>query len=160
MPLPRLSSLPLRPHLRRRLASLAVAAAVRQDTNVWTPAPLCEVEPAAVSLFHISVDVSDSSDLASYHTRPGQYLQLRVPDAPKPSFLAIASPPSLAVSTGRFEFLVKIVEGTTAEALCALKKGDVVELSPVMGKGFDISRVDPPEDYPTIFIFATGSGIR
>ncbi|XP_031387852.1 fruit protein pKIWI502 isoform X2 [Punica granatum] len=155
MPLPRLSPL----HIRRRLASLAVAAAVRQDTIVWTPALLSEVEPAAASLFHISVDVSDSSELAGSHNRPGQYLQLRVPDAPKPSFLAIASPPSLAASTGRFEFLVKSVEGTTAEALCALKRGDVVELSPVMGKGFDIARIDPPKDYPTVFIFATGSGI-
>ncbi|PKI69384.1 hypothetical protein CRG98_010182 [Punica granatum] len=28
-----------------------------------------------------------------------------------------------------------------------------------MGKGFDIARIDPPKDYPTVFIFATGSGI-
>ncbi|KAK4763074.1 hypothetical protein SAY86_008842 [Trapa natans] len=159
MPFSRLSPIPTRLHLRRRLSYFAVAASVRQDTTVWTPAPLSEVEPAATSLFHISIDISDSSDLATSHTRPGQYLQLRVPNAPKPSFLAIASPPSLAISTGRFEFLVKSVEGTTAEALCALKKGDVVELSPVMGKGFDIARVDPPEEYPTIYIFATGSGI-
>lgn len=143
---------------RRRFAT--VVAAVRQDTTVWTQAPLSEIEPAAESLFHVTIDVSDSSDLAASHTRPGQYLQLRVPDVEKPSFLAIASPPSYAVSKGAFEFLVKSVAGSTAELLCGLKKGDVVELSQVMGSGFKIDRIEPPEKYPTVLIFATGSGIR
>ncbi|KAK7269832.1 hypothetical protein RIF29_22593 [Crotalaria pallida] len=145
------------PHHRRRIST--VYAAVRQDTTVWTPAPLSEVERAADSLFHVTVNLSDAPDLAASHTRAGQYLQLRVPDAPKPSFLAIASPPKLAAASGVFEFLVKSVAGSTAEALCALKRGDVVELSQVMGNGFDISRVDPPEKFDTILIFATGSGI-
>lgn len=144
----------------RLFRSLAAAAAVRQDTTVWTQAPLTEIEPAAESLFHVTIDVSDAPDLAVSHTRPGQYLQLRVPDVEKPSFLAIASPPSLSEARGAFEFLVKTVAGSTAELLCGLKKGDVVELSQVMGRGFDIDRVDPPESFPTLLIFATGSGIR
>ncbi|KAK7343451.1 hypothetical protein VNO77_12203 [Canavalia gladiata] len=145
------------PHRRRRLAT--VSAAVRQDTTLWTPAPLSEVEPAAESLFHVAIDVSDAPDLAASHTHAGQYLQLRVPDAPKPSFLAIASPPKLSLVRGVFEFLVKSVAGSTAEALCALKRGDVVELSPVMGNGFDISRIEPAEKFGTVLVFATGSGI-
>jgi NAD(P)H-flavin reductase len=144
--------------LRRRFAT--VSAAVRQDTTVWTPLPLAEIEPAAESLFHIAIDVSDAPDLATSHTRAGQYLQLKVADSPKPSFLAIASPPKLAIKRGVFEFLVKSVAGSTAEALCALKKGDVVELSQVMGNGFDISRIEPPEKFGTVLVFATGSGIR
>ncbi|XP_054824064.1 fruit protein pKIWI502-like isoform X2 [Prosopis cineraria] len=153
LPFPRRLSL-----RRHRFASIA-AAAVRQDTTVWTPAPLSEVEPAAESLFHVTVDLSDSPDLATSHTRAGQYLQLRIPDVSKPSFLAIASPPKLASARGVFEFLVKSVPGSTAEILCELKKGTVVELSQVMGNGFDTSRIDPPEKYATVFIFATGSGI-
>ena len=149
----------LRSQRHNRFATVA-AAAVRQDTTLWTQAPLSEVEPAAESLFNVTVDLSDSPDLASSHTRAGQYLQLRVPDIEKPSFLAIASPPKLASSCGVFEFLVKSVAGSTAELLCGLKKGDVVELSQVMGNGFDISRIDPPENYSTVLIFATGSGIR
>lgn len=162
-PLPPMSilrRLKLHRHQRRRFATLAAAAVVRQDTTVWTQAPLSVVEPAADSLFHVAVDLSDSPDLASSHTRAGQYLQLRVPNAEKPSFLAIASPPSLVESGGAFEFLVKSVGGSTAELLCGLKRGDVVELSQVMGKGFDTDRIDPPEDYQTVLIFATGSGIR
>ncbi|KAG4202274.1 hypothetical protein ERO13_A05G317200v2 [Gossypium hirsutum] len=141
---------------RRRFATLA---AVRQDTTVWTPTPISSIETAAESLFHISIDVSSSPDLAASHTLPGQYLQLRLLDVEKPSFLAIASPPSLAASSGAFEFLVNSVAGSTAELLCGLKKGDVVELSQAMGNGFNIDKIDPPEDYPTVLIFATGSGI-
>lgn len=55
---------------------------------------------------------------------------------------------------------MKNIAGSTAEALCGLKKGDVVEISQVMGKGFDIDRIQPPDAYPTVVIFATGSGIR
>ncbi|KAK7390916.1 hypothetical protein VNO78_19110 [Psophocarpus tetragonolobus] len=142
---------------RRRIAT--VSAAVRQDTTFWTPAPLSEVEPVAESLFHIAIDVSDAPDLAASHSLAGQYLQVRVADAPKPSFLAIASPPKLAAVRGVFEFLVKSVAGSTAEALCALKRGDVVELSQAMGSGFNIDRIEPPEKFGTVFIFATGSGI-
>ncbi|XP_043695502.1 fruit protein pKIWI502 isoform X2 [Telopea speciosissima] len=151
-----LPHLNLRHHRRRYLS---VAAALRQDTSVWTQAPLSEVQPAAEELFHVSIDVSDSPDLVASHTRPGQYLQLRLPDAEKPAFLAIASSPSVSASKGQFEFLVKSVAGSTAELLCGLRRGDVVELSQVMGRGFDIGQISPPEEYPTVLIFATGSGI-
>ncbi|KAK1269240.1 Fruit protein [Acorus gramineus] len=145
--------------LRRRLSSIS-AAAVRQDT--WTQAPLTLIEPASSdgSLFHVAVDISASPDLVSSHTRPGQYLQLRPPPpAEKPAFLAIASPPSLAASDGVFEFLVKSVPGSPAEVLCGLRSGDVVELSAVMGSGFQVGRISPPEEARTVLIFATGSGI-
>lgn len=164
----------LSPHLRshapmsllrrhhRRLLSLA-AAAVKQDTTttVWAPAPLASVTQAADSLFHITIDVSDTPDVAASHTRAGQYLQLRLPDVEnaKPSFLAVASPPSWAAARGEFEFLVKSVAGSTAEVLCGLRRGDVVEVTQVMGRGFDVERISPPEEYSTVLIFATGSGI-
>ncbi|PIM98887.1 Ferredoxin--NADP(+) reductase [Handroanthus impetiginosus] len=147
-------------HLRLR-SSLAVSSvAVPQDTTLWTPSPLINVSPAAESLFHITIDVSESPELAASYTKAGQYLQLRLQDPnTRPSFLAIASPPSVAASKGVFEFLVKSVAGSTAELLCGLQKGDVVELSVVMGKGFDIDQISPPENYQTVLIFATGSGI-
>ncbi|URE42857.1 fruit protein [Musa troglodytarum] len=158
--LPRLRlglSLPL-----RRRALTAVAAAVRQDAATWTQAPLSLVAPASAdaSLFHVSVDVSDAPDLAVSYTLPGQYLQLRVPASEKPSFLAIASPPSFASSRGEFQFLVKRVPGSTADLLCELGRGDVVELSAVMGKGFQVERISPPDAFPAVLIFSTGSGIR
>lgn len=145
------------PH--RRLFS-TLAAALRQDTSLWTPAPLSSLSPASSdsSLFHLSLDLSDSPDLASSYSRPGQYLQLRLPHpGSKPSFLAIASPPS---PDPYFEFLVKSVPGSTAEALCGLQEGDVVEVSSVMGKGFALDAICPPEDFGTVLVFATGSGIR
>lgn len=144
------------PPSRRRLA---VSAAVRQDTTVWTQAPITTLDRAAESLFHVSIDVSDSPDLVASHTRPGQYLQLRVPDVEKPSFLAIASPPAFSAARGEFEFLVKSVGGSTAEILCKLGKGDLVELTHVNGKGFEVERIEPAEEFSTVLIFATGSGI-
>ncbi|XP_074309432.1 fruit protein pKIWI502 [Silene latifolia] len=146
-------------HLRRNTRRI-FAAAVRQDTNLYTPSLITHISPAAAeSLFHVSVSVSDSPHLAASYHRPGQYLQLKVPSSDKPSFLAIASPPSLAASDGEFHFLVKSVPGSTAELLCELRKGDVVELTAAMGNGFDLDRISPPEEFGTVLIFATGSGI-
>ncbi|CAN0871419.1 Fruit protein pKIWI502, partial [Linum grandiflorum] len=148
-------------HTRRLVtfSSTATAAAFSKDTAAWIQAPLSEIKPIAESLYHVSIDVSDSPDLAASHTLPGQYLQLRVPVVDRQTFLAIASPPSFAASRGAFEFLVKSVPGSTAELLCHLKRGDVVELSHAIGKGFEIDRIDPPEKYQAVLIFATGSGI-
>ncbi|KAK1416091.1 hypothetical protein QVD17_31879 [Tagetes erecta] len=145
-------------HIRRR--SYAISAAARQqDTFLWTTTPIAAVKPAAESLFHITIDVSDSPDLASSYTTAGQYLQVRIPNVSKPAFFAIASPPVLAFTNCVFEFLVKCIAGSTAELLCGLGKGDVVEMSPVLGKGFDIDRISPPEEHQSVLIFATGSGI-
>ena len=85
-----------------------------------------EIKPTAESVFHITIDVSNSPDLTVSHTRSRQYLQLRVPNVEKPSFLAIASPPSLSEACGTFEFLVKSVAGSSTELLCGLKEGDVI----------------------------------
>lgn len=54
---------------------------------------------------------------------------------------------------------MKSVAGSTAELLCRLQKGDVVELTEAMGKGFEIDQISPPENYQSVLIFATGSGI-
>ncbi|WVZ75330.1 hypothetical protein U9M48_023397 [Paspalum notatum var. saurae] len=158
------SPLPMRalPFLRRRLRSLTTAYAVQQDAAVWTPAPVSAVGVATAdgSVSHITVDLSDAADLAGSFTTPGQYLKIRVPSGSgeelKPAFMAIASPPGAGP---RFEFLVKSVPGTTAERLCGLRDGDVVELGAVMGNGFALDRITPPDAAQTVHIFATGTGI-
>ena len=65
-----------------------------------------------------------------------------------------------SAQAGQLEFLIKAVEGTTAALLCDLKVGDEADVSPVMGKGFNMDALHPAEDWPTVIIFATGSGIR
>ncbi|KAJ6808788.1 putative fruit protein pKIWI502 [Iris pallida] len=97
---------------------------------------LTHISPASIepSFFHIVLDVSDSLDLATAFTSPGQYVQLRFPTTTmKPSFLAIAFPLSLATSEGRFKFHVKKVVGSTTVALCELERGDMVEVVGVIG---------------------------
>lgn len=153
-----------RHHLRRRFATSTASAFASSplvsDPIAWTQASVSSISPAAECLFQVSIDVSHAPHLCTCHTHPGQYLQLRIPGITKPSYLAIASPPALAAAQGKFEFLVASVPGSTAQILCRLKRGDAVELSGVMGRGFDVDRIEPPEEYPTVLMFATGSGIR
>jgi hypothetical protein len=120
-----------------RVRPLTTAHSVRQDAAVWTPAPVG-------SVFHVAVDLSDAAELADSYVALGQYLQVLVPAADgefKPAFMAVASRSGVEL---QFEFLVKYVPGTTAERFCGLCNEDVVELGAVMGKGFLIDRIMPP----------------
>ncbi|CAN6445830.1 unnamed protein product [Victoria cruziana] len=156
MPLPRLFLL-TRHQLSHRLRRTAVvAASVKQEEILWTRAPVSVVEPAAESLFHVSIDLTDSPGLAASYVSAGQYLQVRAPEC-QPAFLAIASPPSTCGM--EMEFLIKDIDGSAASLICRLRRGDVVEIGPVMGKGFNISEISPPESFSSVLIFATGSGI-
>ncbi|CAN6238189.1 unnamed protein product [Urochloa humidicola] len=161
---PPMRALPvLRRSLRPGRALSTAVHAVKQDAAVWTPAPVSAVGAATAdgSIFHVAVDLSDAAGLADSYTSPGQYLQIRVPSGAggeelKPAFMAVASPPGAGA---RFEFLVKSVPGTTAERLCGLRDGDVVELGAVMGKGFPLERITPADAAQTVLIFAAGTGI-
>ncbi|XP_057823051.2 fruit protein pKIWI502 isoform X2 [Cryptomeria japonica] len=135
----------------------SVAVAAWKQEVLWAEAPVVEADMTGESLYHVAVDISDNPELMAGHTNPGQFVQVRVRDS-KPTFLAIASPPAVS-SGGRLEFLVKDVEGSTAALICDLRKGDTVELSQVLGNGFDISQISPSHQYSTVFLFATGSGI-
>jgi hypothetical protein len=55
---------------------------------------------------------------------------------------------------------VKGGDGTAGE-VCALGEGAAVDLSPVMGKGFDLSGITTvaQAECPNVLLFATGSGI-
>ncbi|KAJ3692392.1 hypothetical protein LUZ60_012742 [Juncus effusus] len=156
-----LSFLPLPPlHFSKpRRTSLSISASA-STTTTWTPAPLSLVSPATSdsSLFHLTTDLTSSPSLSTSYSNPGQYLQMRVIGSDsKPAFLAIASPPAIE---GKFEFLVKKVPGSTAEIICGLKEGDEVELGPVMGKGFQVERIEGKNgELETVLIFATGTGI-
>ncbi|CAK9203180.1 unnamed protein product [Sphagnum troendelagicum] len=140
-----------------RGGGISLARAVWKQEVLWTEAPIADIGFAAEQHFHLVLDISANRELRDGHTKPGQFVQVRIGDS-KPAFLAIASPPRLA-ATGSLEFLLKSVEGTTAGLLCSLQKGDKVELSQVMGNGFGVEQVSPAEDFPTILLFATGSGI-
>lgn len=82
--------------------------------------------------------------------------------AAKPGFFAISCAPNIQ---GFFEFLIKETEGSAW--FTGVVPGDQVLMSPVGGKGFPMSRLDPiqfpavPEEEAVkdILLFATGSGI-
>jgi NAD(P)H-flavin reductase len=132
--------------------------AVWKQEVLFAEAPIASVEEEAENLFHLVIDISANPELRKGHRKAGQFVQMKVGGS-KPSFLAIASPPQMAESGG-LEFLIKYVDGSTAGLLCGLRKGDKVEVSQVMGNGFNLDKISPPEVYSTVFLFATGSGIR
>lgn len=111
-----------------------------------------ETEVAADNLQRLQVDIGPS--VAQYLV-PGQFIQAKVSDESKPGFFAIASAPD--VKNSSIELLIKR-QGETAEALASVPVGTAIQVSPVMGKGFQVENI-PPSSFPNIYIFATGSGI-
>ncbi|XP_062201840.1 fruit protein pKIWI502-like isoform X2 [Phragmites australis] len=151
----------LRPHHLRLLSAAALAAqALPQSPTDWAEAPLASVRPATAdsSLFHVSLDLSAHRGLLASHAAAGQFLPFRLPAAPYPIFLAIASPPpSPLVESSSFDFLVKRLPGTPSARLCDLRPGDLVHVgASVVGRGFEVARITDARD---VLIFATGSGI-
>ncbi|KAF2317834.1 hypothetical protein GH714_041149 [Hevea brasiliensis] len=139
LPMSILRRLALRLNLNNRRSFTSVAAAaVRQDATLWSQAPLPRSNLLLSPSFTLHRRLSLSRPAIS-HTRPGQYLQLRIPDVAKPSFLAIASPPSYAAAKGAFEFLVKSVAGSTAELLCGLRK-EMCPIRSLIESGFSADR--------------------
>lgn len=100
-------------------------------------------------------------DAARTFTYPGQYVQIKpsAPEDAKPAYIALASSPAdVANNAGVVELLVKPQPGATAEVLCGLGEGDEVLVSDAQGKGFPLDRC-PADKFPTVLLFATGSGI-
>lgn len=96
-----------------------------------------------------------ASVLAGY-TVPGQFLQVRVAEGDKPSFMAIASPVGADPQAG-VELLVR--ETPSTAALCGLGAGAALQVSPVQGRGFAVGALHPPSSFPNVLLFATGSGV-
>jgi len=165
------------PSLRRRPRSLPTVRAVQtQGAGVqtqqgggaarkgaiqrWTSAPVAAIGPATddESIFLITLDLSGAPALVDAYTTPGQYLLARVPSGEKlsPAYMCISSAPRSGL---QFDLLVKPVPGTTSEQLSKLRVGEVVELGPVMGRGFAIQHINPPAAAETLLLFAVGVGI-
>mmetsp|Transcript_62016 Transcript_62016/g.134487 ORF Transcript_62016/g.134487 Transcript_62016/m.134487 type:complete len:339 (+) Transcript_62016:41-1057(+) len=86
--------------------------------------------------------------------RAGQYVQARAGEEAKPSFYAISSPPG---ANSTLEFLIKDSESNAW--IAATGKGDALQLSAAMGKGFDIDGEAWAGKVSQVNLFATGSGV-
>ncbi len=137
-----------------RLCALRVTAGGWGAPVTWHEARVGSSEAAAEGLRSVFVKVPDA--VAAGYTVPGQYVQVKVADADKPAFIAIASPVS-AQPSGVLELLIKRTSAT--EALCDLPAGAPLQVSPVQGRGFQLAALSPAASFPDVVIFATGSGI-
>eukprot|EP00199_Chlamydomonas_sp_CCMP681_P002847 CAMPEP_0119106850 /NCGR_PEP_ID=MMETSP1180-20130426/6405_1 /TAXON_ID=3052 ORGANISM="Chlamydomonas cf sp, Strain CCMP681" /NCGR_SAMPLE_ID=MMETSP1180 /ASSEMBLY_ACC=CAM_ASM_000741 /LENGTH=313 /DNA_ID=CAMNT_0007092245 /DNA_START=52 /DNA_END=993 /DNA_ORIENTATION=+ len=142
------------PHSVTRTRRAAVVQASWGAPVTFSTAKVVRTKLIAPGMHCILVDIG--LDLVAAYTKPGQYIQAKVQEADKAAFFAIASPPDLNQST--VELLIKVQPGSTAETICGLEQGAKLSVSPVQGKGYPIDTV-PAEQFPTLLLFATGSGI-
>jgi NAD(P)H-flavin reductase len=147
------------PTSRPRRARAHVPAHAGWNDFAWSKATVVANERRArtpeAELRTIGLEIGAAAR-AAYAT-PGQFLQIRTREDGKAAFIAIASAPGeCAYGEGAVELLVKAQSGTTAAEICALDVGAEVDVSPAMGKGFDLTAV---RGRSNAVLFATGSGI-
>lgn len=114
------------------------------------PARVRAVREVAPGFAEVVLDVLDPEVLGR-HTRPGQFIEARIPEVGTARF-AIASAPS--DDDAALELLVK-AGGPVADALAAAPRGAEVLVSAPKGRGFDVDAFRGRD----LLLFATGSGI-
>lgn len=149
-----LGALGVRP---RRTQGLAAQQLTRRkgwgDDVVFQDATLQSNVEAGEGLRLISLEAAP--DYVATFKQPGQFVQAKATPDAKPSFFAISSPPGAA---GPLEFLIK--EADSNAWLTGSQKGDIVLLSPAMGRGFNLScEAWTSADVNQVGIFATGTGV-
>lgn len=126
---------------------------------IWSDASIRTNQAACQSGACVKILMNVPAATAAEYKVPGQYVQVRLDDATKPLFLAIASPPD--GENAVFEFLIKKTEGN--EWMTELSSGAAVQISQVLGNGFSIEEnlEGFKYDFPTqnLLLFAAGSGI-
>ncbi|CAN6170691.1 unnamed protein product [Urochloa humidicola] len=142
------------PFRRRRLSCSTTAYAVLRDDS--TSVPISAIGPANIdkSIFEITLDLSSAPEFVASYTTPGQTVTASVPSSGlRAAYIEISSAPQ---SGPQFDLLVKSVPRTTAEQLCKLSVGDLVELGAVTGQGLPIQDIKEAE---TVLYFAVAEGL-
>jgi len=93
----------------------------------------------------------DLSSLRLHHERPGQFLQLRLPDG-EVGYFALATAPA---PHGQEELLLRRGSGHVDDLIAALAPGVRVEVTAPFGPGFPIEAAEGRH----VLLVATGSGI-
>jgi ferredoxin-NADP reductase len=145
--------------LLRARAPAVVVRAGWGDPVEFRKASLASNRPASPDGGLRTLVVRLPEEAARTFTKPGQYVQVKPDEASKAAFIALATAPADARNNaGLVELLIKPQPGATAEALCALAEGAELLVSDAQGGGFPVDRV-PAAAFPTVLLFATGSGI-
>lgn len=156
----------------RRVSSVAwrtvqppVAMAKQMETD-WNPVKVLENTVVCEEHRYLVLNVGitgETGSLCDAFRVPGMYVQIRPNADVKPGFFAISCAPNVQ---GIFEFLIK--DNPKTDWITTLSAGDTVEVSPVMGNGFPVSKQLDLFQYPPVpegeqpkdvLLFATGSGI-
>lgn len=119
----------------------------------WNDATVLSTEDACPSGKSLLWRVQVSPKLFDSYQIPGQFVQLRIDDK-DPLFLAMCSAPGKEENV--FEFLVKTTPNIPW--LPSVKSGMTVQLTKIMGSGFDLDQI-VDEDNHNIIMCVAGSGI-
>ena len=97
----------------------------------------------------IHLEVAPDSKMIAQYKIPGQYAAIGLPSM-KEGYFALANPPGEKT----FSFLIK-KSSPLSEKLAGLKKGDLIAMSEIQGKGFAMDRVLKKH----VLLLAVGSAI-
>lgn len=122
----------------------------------WHVASVKSKKQVGKDRYQFLLDVG--SDVAKGYTVPGQFVQVRVQEDDKPAYIALANSPSESEETALVEMVIKTNDGT-AGAICNLGEGDQLDVSAVMGKGFQVVERAPLDTCSHVYLIATGTGI-
>jgi NAD(P)H-flavin reductase len=132
---------------------------------VWSDATILSNEKACPSgksvLLQVNVPTSNKDD----YKIPGQFLQLRLDESTEPLFLATSSAPNNSKES--FQFLVKTTTSTDTSWLSNILPDTVVQVSPIMGRGFALKETlasmsgsnNGAAAAKQVLLIAAGSGI-
>ena len=139
----------------RILALLALLCFVAPALAQKPPAKFLSVKILRVAkeaeeLVGVTVDLT-GTELPDTYEVPGQFVQLKVDDADKPGFFALANGPD---GSARWDLLLK-TGSPLADKVAALKAGDSLQITPAQGTGFPIAEHKGQD----MIVLAMGSGI-
>lgn len=134
------------------------------DDIVWSDATILSNEKACPSGKSVVLQVQVPTTVQEKYQISGQFLQLRLDESTEPLFLAMSSAPNNN-DDDSFQFLVKTTTSTDTSWLSNILPNTVVQVSPIMGKGFALTeRLARMSDggggsASEIILVAAGSGI-
>ncbi|CAN6202893.1 unnamed protein product [Urochloa humidicola] len=140
---------------RRRSTTSACHAILSRDHSASVPVSAIGPANDDKSIFKLTLGLSQAPEFMAAYTTPGQSVVASAPSLGllRPAYMEIASAPH---SGPQFDLLVRSVPGTTAEQLCKLAVGDLVELGAITGSGIPVQDI---KDAQTVLYFAVADGL-
>lgn len=115
----------------------------------WLAMEVLELERQTPAM--LSLKLTPVSEAGRFDFQAGQYVKILCPGG-REGYFAIASEPE---EKECLEFLIKDQPGSAAHALCRVRAGDQIKISPAFGKGYPIEKLKSKD----VLLIGIGSGL-